>query len=104
MSDLENIKFNGDNHKIRILKFERLSFLLNHPKYGDNVKLILKENIDFIKAIIRYKSLNETIFKIDLFNNFRFLGSKKTMMELILDLEQKFHIKFDIFYKKGRKR
>ena len=101
---IETEEIKGDNHKIRILRFERLAFLLNDPKYGDKIKIILKEYIDFIKAILKYKRLHETIFKIDLFNQFKILGSKKMMMELILDLEQKFNVKFDIFYKKGIKR
>jgi len=78
--------------------------LLNDPKYGDKIKIILKEYIDFIKEILKQKRLHETIFKIDLFNQFKILGSKKMMMALILDLEQKFNVKFDIFYKKGIKR
>lgn len=100
--DTEELK--GDNHRIRILIFERLAFLLNYPKYGDNIKFILKEHINFIKTIISHKKLNETIFKVDLFNKFRFLGNKKMMMEFFLDLEQKFNVKFDIFYKKGIKK
>jgi len=101
---IENEELKGENPIIRILKFERLAFLLNNPKYRSNINFILKGHINFIKTVLTHKKLNETIFKVDLFNEFKFLGNEKMMMELILDLEQIFNVKLDIFYKKGIKK
>jgi hypothetical protein len=98
------LKFTIDNecfpNNNQILKYERLSFLLNNPIYKNYIKFYFVQHIKFVKSIVSIKKRNLRIIKRSLSDNFKALGNKDTLLKLILDLERTFKTNFDIFYSK----
>ena len=82
----------------RVLRLERISYLINHKKYKSILKKLLKKHIEFVKELEFHSHNKVKVYKKDLFFRHDFLGNRNLMMEIINDLESYFDFQFNIFF------
>lgn len=96
--EILNLKYDGEVENIGLLidyfqskeksiiyKFERLSFLWNHPNYQNYIKRMFIEHIEFIREIIKSENHNYNYTKLH--EKYPLLGEIGNVSELIKSLD-----------------
>jgi len=91
LNGLLNIK-----EKNKVLRLERLSYLLNHDDSKTRISQFLLKHIKFIQDLVSYQEQNRKHSKTELLKMNPFLNNTTMLGKIIRDLEEKFKINFNV--------
>ena len=94
----EELSFKTEkDNQYKILRLERLFFLLNNDDYKNSMEQLLLKHIEFIQIIITLSNQNKKYGITEFWRKFPFISNTTQIRAIIKKLEKEFSVKFNIF-------
>lgn len=95
---LKNERLSSKSEKgvqIKVLRLERLSYLLNNKEYIESMEQLLLKHIEFIQDIVAMSNQEKKYKITELWRKYPFINSTTQLRAIIKKLEENFDIKFN---------